>query len=160
MENRENLENAEDRESRDVIGRKKGPVLASVILAVVLIIFTRGKGLNPGRNEGMQEAESGPAQALDRGEENAVTLGDVLSDQDAYAEVLPETVEILVDGDHVSVNGWNCRDGDELKSFLTAFTAAGRRYEIVSGGAQSDALQWVREAFESLDIPFAEASEK
>ncbi len=156
MENRENMENAEDRESRDVIGRKKGPVLASVILAVLLIIFTRGKGLNFGRNEGMQEAESSPAQVG----ENAVTLEDVLSDQDAYAKALPETVEILVDGEHVSVNGWTCRDGEELRSFLTAFTAAGRRYEIVSGGAQPGAVQWVREAFDSLDIPFAEASEK
>ena len=52
MENRENFENIEDRESRDVIGRKKGPVLASVILAAFLIVFTRGKGLNFGRDAG------------------------------------------------------------------------------------------------------------
>lgn len=158
MEDRENMENMEDRESRDVIGRKKGPVLASIILAVVLIVFTRGKGLFFSKGAGTQEAENGQVQ--ENGEENAVTLKDVLSDPDAFGEALPETVEVLVDGGNVSVNGWICRDGEELRSFLTAFAAPDRGYEILSGGAEPGALQWVRETFDSLDIPYAEASDR
>ena len=160
MENRENFENIEDRESRDVIGRKKGPVLASVILAAFLIVFTRGKGLNFGRDAGAQGAENASSQVLEKEEESAATLGDVLADPDAYGEALPETVEVLVDGDNVSVNGWTCRDGEELRSFLDTFAATDRRYEIISEGAEPDALQGVREAFESADILYTEASKK
>ena len=159
MEDREYMENIETGESRDVIGRKKGPVLASVILAVVLIVFTRGKGLNFGKDAGTQEAENGPAQVLENREEATVTLEDVLADPEAYGETLPERVEVLVDGDDVSVNGWTCRDGEELRSFLTTFAAPDRGYEIISGGAEPDAVQWVREAFDSADILYTEASE-
>ena len=59
----------------------------------------------------------------------------------------------------VSVNGWTCRDGEELRSFLTTFAAPDRGYEIISGGAEPDAVQRVREAFDSADILYTEASE-
>jgi hypothetical protein len=159
MENRENMENMEDRESRDVIGRKKGPVLASVILAVVLIIFTRGKGFNFGKGEENQGPENAPAQVLEKGEEKAVTLADVLADPDAFRETLPERVEVLADGEHVSVNGWTCRDGEELKDFLTAFGGLGTRFELRTGGEETDAARWVREAFDLADIPYTEEPE-
>lgn len=160
MEDRENMENIEDRESRDVIGRKKGPVLASLILAVVLIVFTRGKGLNFGKDPGDQGAEKASSQVLEKEEEDPAALGDVLADPEAYGETLPETVEVLVDGDNVSVNGWTCRDGEELRSFLDTFAAYDRGYEIICEGAEPDALQRVREAFDSADILYAEASKK
>lgn len=160
MEDRENMENIENIESRDVIGRKKGPVLASLILAVILIVFTRGKGLNFGKDPGDQGAEKASSQVLEKGEEDPAALGDVLADPEAYGETLPETVEVLVDGDNVSVNGWTCRDGEELRSFLDTFAAYDRGYVIICEGAEPDALQRVREAFDSADIPYAEASKK
>ena len=145
MEDRENLEG---REERDVIGRKKGPVLASIVLAVILIIFTRGKGFGSGKDPAVQNAETVQVKET--------TLEEVLSDTGSYEENIPQTVEILVDGALVSVNGWTCRDGEELKDFLTAF-GSGRQFELSSALADPDTLQWVRGTFESLSVPCTEA---
>lgn len=153
----EERENREEREERDVIGRKKGPVLASVILAVLLLLFTRGKGFYFGRGEDAEDREDAPVPVQETGaEDSAEALEDVLADPGSYEGLIPEKVEILVDGELVCVNGWACRDQEELKEFLAAFGTGSREFEITSGKADPDTLQWVRDIFESLGISCTE----
>lgn len=128
--------------TRNVVG------VGVVAAALVYFLGGQGFGLSAGNGNG-----TGSGQATVQSEAPAESG----SQAQGASQEIPDTIEVVIEGEKVTINGNAAKDAEELKGYVEEYNSDTRKFVLTEKEAILETYNWVKGVFDELGVTLEEA---
>ena len=100
-----------------------------------------------------QETETGSGQAAVQSEAPAESG----SQEQGAAQEIPDTIEVVIEGETVTINGNAAKDAEELKGYVEEYNSDTRKFVLTEKEAILETYNWVKGVFDEMGVTLEEA---
>ena len=114
------------------------------VVAAALVYFLGGQGFGLGAGNGNG---TGSGQAAVQSEAPA----------EGAAQEIPDTIEVVIEGETVTINGNAAKDAEELKGYVEEYNSDTRKFVLTEKEAILETYNWVKGVFDEMGVTLEEA---
>ena len=120
------------------------------VVAAALGYFLGGQGFGLGAGNGNG---TGSGQAAVQSEAPAESG----SQEQRAAQEIPDTIEVVIEGETVTINGNAAKDAEELKGYVEEYNSDTRKFVLTEKEAILETYNWVKGVFDEMGVTLEEA---
>lgn len=120
------------------------------VVAAALVYFLGGQGFGLGAGNGNG---TGSGQAAVQSEAPAESG----SQEQGAAQEIPDTIEVVIEGETVTINGNAVKDAEELKGYVEEYNSDTRKFVLTEKEAILETYNWVKGVFDEMGVTLEEA---